>query len=75
MNKRLAAVLTFVGAFVAMAGIAAAAPDADTVTLSTGFATTLKDTVLAIITAVVPMALTVLLARRALPWARRILGI
>lgn len=75
MNKRSAFALAVVGAFVAFTGIASAAADATTVTQSTDFATTLKDTVVAIITAVVPMALTVLLARKALPWARRIIGI
>lgn len=75
MNKRNVFALTVVGAFVALTGVAFAAADADTVTQSTAFATTMKDTVLAVITAVVPMALTVLLARKALPWARRILGI
>jgi fluoride ion exporter CrcB/FEX len=75
MTKRSAAFLVIVGTLAAFTGVASAAADATTVTSATDFATTLKDTVVAIIVAVVPMALTVLLARKALPWARRIIGI
>jgi hypothetical protein len=73
--KKLAFASVVVGVIAASMGMAHAAADATTVTSATDFATTLKDTVVAIIVAVVPMALTVLLARKALPWARRIIGI
>lgn len=59
----------------AMAGIAGATVDSSVVTLTTTSATDMKDTALAVITAIVPLAVAVLLAMKAIPWARKFLHV
>lgn len=47
-----------------------AAADADVVTAATTAGTAIKDTAIGVIGALIPLAVSVFLLRRALPWAK-----
>ncbi len=51
-----------------------AAADTGVVTLASDAGTSIKDTALGIITVLIPLAVGVYLARKALPWAKRMIS-
>ncbi len=57
-----------------LAGVAHAAVDSAVVDLATGAGTSIKDTAIAVLTVLIPLAVGVFLARKALPWAKRMIS-
>ena len=74
MNKFAVAVgtvVTFLAVSVGMAYATAPTP----VSLATDSGTDFRDTGIAVIAALIPLAVALILAKKALPWARRMLGV
>jgi hypothetical protein len=51
-----------------------AAADASVVSLATDAGTSIKDTAIGVLTVLIPLAVGVFLARKALPWAKRMVS-
>lgn len=64
-------VVAFLSVSIGMAYAATATPES----LATSAGTSMRDTGIAVIAALIPLAVALILAKKALPWARRLLGV
>lgn len=75
MNKLSAAVLTVCASIFLFASAASATVSTEAVDTATSVAGDLKDTFLAVVAVLIPIAVTILLVKKALPMAKRWLHI